>query len=212
VEQETLPTEDPKITGKDCGATSAPEASETESSKAAAFLLGLPLHLKLVLDSESHRTHVQLVSGQRFYQTSAEHLLQYLPWYVGFALGIYVALISGYVLIACIILANWFAILKQHWAIGKAAVNGGIQCATQRISMVITEEGFCETDRGVESRVGWTAMNQWYLWRAILFIELTNGHWAVIPSKHMEPTDVSLEALTSYLKIKGIPGQKLKDA
>lgn len=209
----TDPTNNPAQTLQAPEASIHTEAPAAEAPKdRAAEKLGLPLHLEVVWDSEAHQTHIQLVSGERFYETAAEHWMKHLPWFMGFALGIYASLMTGQVFIACIILVNWFAIFRLHWAIGKSALNKGIQFTTMRIGFVFTEEGFCETDRGVESRVPWSSMSQWYLWRSILFIELSNGHWAVLPARNMKPKEVTLESLTSYLKIKGVPGLKLKDS
>lgn len=206
------PADNPALWLQETGELSHTETPvEQKPKNVAAEKLGLPLHLEVVWDSEAHQTHIQLVSGERFYETAAEHWMKHLPWFMGFALGIYASLITGQVFIACMILVNWLAIIRLHWSIGKSALNKGIQYSTMRMSFVFTEEGFCETDRGVESRVPWSSMSQWYLWRSILFIELSNGHWAVLPARNMKPKEVSLEFLTSYLKIKGVPGLKLKD-
>ncbi|MCW0217504.1 MAG: hypothetical protein OJI67_04185 [Prosthecobacter sp.] len=188
------------------------ETTEKSNEQKAADSLGLPWRLEVVFDDIATRTFTQLVSGKRFQKEASEYWLPIVPWYMGFALGIYAALEADLSLLACIILVNWIMLFRHHWATGHANMNPGVpNSVVQSYIVIINEAGLIEIDRGVESRAGWGALQRWFLWRSILFIELTNFKWAIIPSKDLKPSEIKLESIASYLKIKGVPGQKLKD-
>lgn len=189
------------------------EAKEAESQdQTLAIRLGLPAELTVVHDAESDRVYQQLLSGSKFPLAAHEYLLQNLPWHFGFALGVY-ASFAGYMhLIGCIILVNWWAVVRHQWLVGAANFRPGFQGRLPLLyKMIIHEDGIQEFDRGVESRFGWDAINLWYLWHSILFIHLKNGTYAILPQKGVQPSTFKVEELCSLLKIKGVPGMKLKD-
>lgn len=130
--------------------------------------------------------------------------------YAGMALGIYGSLMGGMVFVASMILTLGVSLFLQHRILANTLSQGvSKEKAPMRVSIEVTEEGMAEMDRGVESRFGWGAMNQWFLSDAILYIQLKNGKWAVIPAKGMEPSNIRLESLGSFLKIKGVPGRQI---
>lgn len=174
--------------------------------------LGLPIELTAILDAESDRAYHQLLSGNKSPLAAHEYLMQNMAWYFGFGLGVYAAFASGMALVGCIILVNWAMVVKHHWLVGAANFRPGVQGhSTLEVKILVSQDGFVETDRGVSSQFGWDAMNQWYFWRSTLFIQLKNNTYAIIPQKELQPSSLKLESLCSLLKIKGVPGMKLKD-
>lgn len=185
---------------------------EQSQNQALTLALGLPIELTAVLDAESDRAYHQLLSGNKYPLAAHEYLMQNMAWYFGFGLGAYAAFTSNMPLLGCIILVNWWVVVKHHWLVGAANFRPGVHGrSTLEVKIVVSEDGFAETDRMVASHFGWNAMNQWYFWRSILFIQLKNNTYAIVPQKGLQPSDFNLEQLCSLLKIKGVPGMRLKD-
>lgn len=190
------------------------EAKDAESSqnKALTARLGLPVELIVIHDVESDRVYQQLMSGNKFTLAAHEYLLQNLPWHLGFALGAYAAFASQMHLIGCIILVNWWAVVRHQWLVGAANFRPGVQGrALLHFRVNIDEDGIKEFDRGVEKKFCWDAINVWYLWHSVLFLQLKDNTCAVLPQKGLQPSHFKLEELCSLLKIKGVSGIKLKD-
>lgn len=190
---------------------SDPKDTDSEN-EALAARLNLPVELTVVHDAESDRVYHQLLSGRKFALAAHEYLLQNLPWYFGFGLGVYASFAAGMHLIACIIIINWGAILRHHWLVGSANFRPGVQGRLPlQYKVIIHAGGIQEFDRGIESKFGWDAIHQWYFWHSILFIQLKNGTYAIIPQRGLSPASFNVQELCSLLKIKGVVGMKLKD-
>ena len=180
------------------------------NEQTAASELGLPLRFEVVLDVETDQRLHRLMHGNLAAREMAAFWLRNLLCYVGMALGIYGSLMGGMVFVACMILTLGVALFLQHRILAKSLSDGvAKEQISMRVGIEITEEGIIEVDRGVESRFGWSAMNQWFLADAILYIQLKNGKWAVLPEKGMEPATIPLERLGSMLQIKGVPGRQI---
>lgn len=198
-------------------AIEAPSTMESEASGAPspppgsvlAAALGLPLKLEVVLDAECDEAFRLLTQGRRAEEALSRYWVLLTPFYLSLAIGVYGCLQANLILSAIFIVVCGFSLLKVHLADSTIAKFSGVS-ASPPITVVVTiaEDGISEMDRGVESRMAWSAMTRWFLVRDILFINLANGKWAVIPSRKMKPV-VGLHKLTSLLKIQGISGKEL---
>lgn len=127
-------------------------------------------------------------------------------------MGIYAALSAGLVFIACMIAVQSAYLIRHHWAQHRTQLfPPALGSAPQTNIVEVTQDGIAEIDREVTSVMPWTSMKRWLLKQNILFVELTNARWLVIPAAGMEPAALDLQKLCSFLKTKGIPGRLVEN-
>ncbi|MCX6847568.1 MAG: YcxB family protein [Verrucomicrobia bacterium] len=186
------------------------EPTSSSGDQAAPVVLTLPLHFEIIFDKEADRKFVRLIHGGTIRRELAMFWMRNHLGYAGMVLGIYSALINGMVLTACLIVTLGVWLLQQHRVVATAMAEARMSVTEPlRVSVEINEEGVVERYGGVEARFGWSAMHQWLIAEDILYIQLTNGAWAWLPAKDMEPA-LRLEDLASLLTSKGVLERKLE--
>lgn len=116
------------------------------------------------------------------------------------------------VFIACVIVVQSIYLIRHHWAQQKAQFSPpGLSGVAQTNIVEINEDGIAETDRQVTSVMPWASMKRWLLKTNILFVELTNARWLIIPAAGIKPSTFDLKRLCSFLKTKGIPGKQIAE-
>ncbi|MFN0078063.1 MAG: hypothetical protein ACKVY0_16530 [Prosthecobacter sp.] len=182
----------------------------TDHEPKAEVLLEIPLRREIVLDAETDQKFDRLVYGNQAEREMAAFWLRNIHCYAGLALGIYGSLMGGLAFVACLILTLGLSLYSQHRILAKTLLQSVVKTRIPtRVSIEVTEDGLVEMDRGVESRFGWKAMNQWFLVDGVLFIQLNNAKWAVVPEKGIEPAPIRLHDLGSFLTLKGVPGRQI---
>ena len=171
----------------------------------------LPLTCTAVLDNEVDLQFWLLVHGeQAISKMRGDFWIKHSPWYAGFALGLYASLEARMLFVACVILTLAASLINYHWQQHKAGkVYTGVGLAPQKVVIELHESGITEIDRLVESRLPWQSMRRWILTRDILFVELTNTRWLIIPQKKLEPEGLTISSIAELLTLNGVEQQVL---
>lgn len=183
------------------------ESTGSSGEQPDTFNLTLPLHLEIVLDKEADRKFVRTINGCAIRRNLSMFWMRNVVGYAGLALGIYSSLVSGMVLMGCMIATMMVWLFQQHRVVAMEMAEAGASVVDRmRVSVVINEQGFVEKRGDIEARFGWSALRWWMLSEDILYIQLSSGAWAWLPGKGMEPATLRLEDLASLLASKGVAG------
>lgn len=92
----------------------------------------------------------------------------------------------------------------------RANVKNARRAAAGRaMRLDFTSEGTTEHDRGIKCFAPWSAMKNCCVFRNVLFVELANGHWAIIPTSTLKPAFATIEAIQQILLEHGVAERKL---
>lgn len=170
--------------------------------------LQLPFTIEYTPSKEVHSAHLRLVGGDvvarlRQYDRQTAGMFLFLS-----VSGFIAAIMGMMPVLAAIILAGSVAIGRQLWREYKSQWQR-IETALQRgageiIRLEITDRGFTEHDRGIETFCPWSAMKNYVTCDGVLFVELANGLWAIVPAATLKPETVTLQQIEAVLVRHGV--------
>ncbi len=124
-------------------------------------------------------------------------------------LAIFVAAKAKQLFIACIYLVSvirWCRWIHYTGKLNHGKVDAWLKHDVENtIKLEITDAGFTEHDRDVQSFVPWSAMRWFVLREGALCVSLANNLSASIPSDALQPASMMLETLEKILLEHGVP-------
>ncbi len=123
-------------------------------------------------------------------------------------LAIVWSLVTGSVLLACILAVGaWWHVMVVVGGYQRAMVQfdqSMMKACDKEIRLEVSERGFLEHDCGVESFCPWSAMKSYRLVDQVLFVEMANTLWAIIPAATLKPDTVTLGHIEAVLVRHGV--------
>jgi hypothetical protein len=122
--------------------------------------------------------------------------------------GLYASFMGGHWVTFLVIAAGSMAIGQKLWKEHRSAlqrVENALELGVGKcIKLEIGETGFTEHDRGVESFCPWKTIKNYCVFEEVLFVELANEQWAIVPGATLKPANVTLAQIEEILAGHGL--------
>ena len=161
--------------------------------------------------------HCELVSGASYRAARSAHYRSVAFWVGVVLLGSYAAFSANQIFLMCLLLviggwtlAQSVPYSRRYWAAVERSLSNRPETL---IRLEVREDGLHESAEGIESFVPWSSVKGFTTHRDTVFIELTAGLWAIVPSNSVRPDKKAVEDLLSVLRGRGIketPDQSLR--
>lgn len=139
------------------------------------------------------------------------HCMQWQPLAITLFLQVFAtlaAVMSGNALVACVLGVGMVWFLKDcsnRFRSDLASFDRSLSlCSADVLKVDVSDRGFLEHDRGVESFCPWSAMKNYCIAQDVLMVEMANDLWAIIPAETLKPDTIRLGDLEKILIEHGV--------
>ena len=167
--------------------------------------------LKYVIDKRALAAQYEFHNSSQFSKIQKSRLFDIFLWIVLCFLLIYIAVDSErlfIIAIAVLLLMVRIALWRPNpiWEIREIAIKRAIDNLQEKeVQLIVDDNGIEENIGEIKSIVPWSSVLGYTFFKDILFIELSNNLWAVIPKNTLKEGSSSIDQVIEHLKRNDIP-------